>query len=151
MRASTLLLALAVSALLAGPAQATAAKGTPPARMKAIVRAWSARLNAGDNAGVAKLFALPARMIQGPYVYRLTKRSQVALWHSSLPCSGHIISIRVRGRYATAVFILGNRQKSKCDGPGMLAAARFTIVRGKIVTWEQVAVPAENAPSGSTA
>jgi hypothetical protein len=133
-------LAVAAAALLAAPAQAPAST-TPPARMKAIVRAWSARLNAGDNAGVAKLFALPAQIVQGPYVYRLTKRSQVALWHSALPCSGHIVSISIKGRDATAVFRLGNRKTSKCDAPGELAAARFTIVGGKIVMWVQVPVP----------
>jgi len=53
----------------------------------------------------------------------------------------------VRGRYATAVFRLANRGSTQCDGPGTLAAARFTIVKGLITIWEQVPVPA----SGTTA
>ena len=113
--------------------------------MKAIVRAWSARLTAGDNAGVARLFTVPVLMTQGPYTYRLINRSQVARWHAALPCSGHVVSIRVAGRYATAVFRLGNRKTSRCDAPGTLAAARFTIVGGKIVAWEQVPVPPTQA------
>jgi hypothetical protein len=81
-------------------------------------------------------------MIQGPYGYRLTTPQQVAEWHAALPCSGRVVSIRVRGRYATAVFRLGDRATSKCDAPGTLAAARFTIVRGKITVWQQVPPPA---------
>jgi hypothetical protein len=109
--------------------------------MKAVVRAWSANLNSGDNAAEARLFSLPAVMIQGPYGYRLTTPGQVAQWHAGLPCSGKIVSIKVRGHFATAVFRLGNRRTSKCDAPGSLAAARFTIVRGKIKVWQQVPPP----------
>src|SRR5438874_6908711 len=83
-------------------------------RMKAVVRAWSANLNAGNNAAEARLFSLPALMIQGPYGYRLTTARQVARWHAGLPCSGKIVSIRVRGTFATAVFRLGDRRRSKC-------------------------------------
>jgi hypothetical protein len=115
------------------------------ARMKAVVRAWSDRLNAGDNAGLAKLFALPATMVQGPLAYRLVTRKQIAEWHAGLPCSGKIVSITVRGRYATAVFRLGNRKTSKCDAPGTIAAARFTILHGKISQWQQVPPPS-NGP-----
>jgi hypothetical protein len=114
-------------------------------RMKALVRAWSARLDAGDNAGLARLFRVPVLMTQGQYVFRLVTRSQVARWHSTLPCSGKIVSITVKGRVATAVFRLGDRTTSRCDAPGTLAAARFTIVGGKIVAWEQIPVPPHQA------
>lgn len=119
----------------------------PPARtaqqrrMEAVVRAWSKRLNAGDNAGVARLFTLPALLIQGPYAYRLKTRAEIAEWHAGLPCSGRILSISFRGNQATAVFRLGDRGRTACDAPGTLAAARFKIVDGKIAVWEQVAVP----------
>src|SRR4051812_39750716 len=109
--------------------------------MRAIVQAWSANLNRGDNAAEARLFALPATMIQGPYGYRLATPAQVAQWHAALPCSGRIVSIKVHGRYATAVFLLGNRKTSKCNTPGTLVAARFTIVHGKITMWQQVQPP----------
>ena len=115
--------------------------------MKAVVRAWSARLNAGDNAGLARLFTVPALVVQGPYAYRLPTRALVAKWYSGLPCSGRVVSISVRGRYATVVFRLGNRGASRCDAPGTLAAARFGIVNGKIVSWEQIAVPAKKQPA----
>lgn len=134
--------------------RAAAAKGQPDggkSAMKAVVRAWSARLNAGDNDGIARLFSVPATIIQGQYVYRLITRHQVSLWHSLLPCSGHILSITYHGRFATAVFKLGNRGSTKCDQPGALAAARFEIVKGKIVSWEQVPVPAKKASPGTTA
>jgi hypothetical protein len=110
--------------------------------MKAVVRAWSRNLDTGDNAAEARLFALPAIMIQGQYGYRLTTAAQVAQWHAGLPCSGHIVSITVHGSSATAVFRLGNRKSSKCDAPGTLAAARFTFAHGKIAVWRQVPPPA---------
>lgn len=139
--------AAAVAAALLLPAAAAAAPRTdPPGTIEAVVRAWSARLNAGDNEGVARLFRVPAVVIQGPYAYRLTTARQVALWHSALPCSGRIVRITVRGRFATAVFRLGDRPASKCDAPGALAAARFEVVRGKIVSWQQVPVPKETGP-----
>ena len=109
--------------------------------MAAVVHAWSDRLDAGDYEGIARLFTLPAILIQGRYEYRLPTRKDIALWHSNLPCGGKVISISYAGRFATAVFRLSDRGKTKCDAPGALAAARFEIVRSKIVAWEQVAVP----------
>jgi hypothetical protein len=129
-------------------------KSTAAARerqMTAVVRMWSARLNANDDAGVARLFALPSVVVQGPYAYRLRTRAQVAGWHSGLPCSGRIVSIQIRGRFATVVFRLGDRGGTRCDAPGSLAAARFEIVGGKIVMWMQVPVPEEKADTGPVA
>ena len=119
--------------------------------MKAIVRAWSDRLNGGDNDGLARLYAVPATIVQGQYAFRLPTRALVAKWYSTLPCSGRIVSIAVSGHYATAVFRLGNRGSTRCDAPGQLAAARFGIVKGKIVTWEQIAVPTKKPARGPVA
>jgi hypothetical protein len=112
--------------------------------MRALVRTWSRLLNADDNKGIARLFSLPAVFVQGQNAYRLRTYAQIAAWHGGLPCSGKIVSLSLNGRYATAVFRLGNRGQSTCDAPGSLAAARFGIVRGKIVSWEQVATPGED-------
>ena len=109
--------------------------------MASVILQWSARLNANDNAGIAQLYAVPALIVQGPYAYKLVNRHQIALWYSELPCAGHVTRIIFNGRYATAVFRLANRGKTRCDAPGALAAARFEIVNGKIVSWVQVAVP----------
>jgi hypothetical protein len=116
-------------------------------QVKAVVRVWSRRLNAGDNAGVARLFALPAIMVQGPYVYRFERRADLAEWHSRLPCSGRIVSISVRGHIAIAVFRLANRGSTRCDAPGTLVAARFELVEGKIALWAQIPVPEKQAGS----
>ncbi len=140
---------LAVALVLgpAGPAvagRATAVKtGDSPQQMRAIVRAWSARLNAEDNNGLARLFAVPALVIQAPYAFTLRTRAEIAKWYAGLPCSGRVVSIMVRGKFATAVFRLGARGASPCDAPGTLAAARFEIEHGKIRVWEQVAVPTQ--------
>lgn len=115
--------------------------------MRAVVRAWSTRLNAGDLAGIAGLFRLPAYVAQGQTTYRLMTREDVRLWHSGLPCSGHIVSIEIDGRFATAVFRLGHGKRARCEAPGTLAAARFEIVRSKIRSWEQIPVPASDPPA----
>ena len=133
-------------AVLALSLPAVAAADNAP-QMRAIVHTWSARLNANDNDGLARLYAVPALVIQAPYAFRLRTRAEIAKWYAGLPCSGHVVSITVRGRYATAVFKLGNRGSSPCDAPGTLAAARFEIVGGKIRSWEQVVVPAKKAPA----
>ena len=141
-----LLVGLALCAAAgAGAARVTAPRTAVQRQMAAVVTAWSARLDRRDNAGVARLFATPAVFVQGPNQYRLLTRRQIALWHSLLPCSGKVISVSFAGRFATAVFRLGNRGKQRCDAPGALAAARFEIVNGKIVSWVQVAVPATSA------
>jgi hypothetical protein len=127
----------------------SAAAPTSRTQMARIVRAWSKRLNDRDNAGIAELFALPAIIVQTPYEYKLRTRHLVALWFSLLPCSGTIESISYKGNSATAVFLLGNRGATRCDGPGTLAAARFFFSGGKISSWEQVPVPAVKGRSAA--
>lgn len=126
--------ALAVAAV---GVQAAAAVTSPAT----IVRAWSKALNANDNAGAAALFARGARVIQPGVDVPLTSRALAVAFNASLPCAGHIVSIRVRGNRATATFLLGERPKHHCDGPGEKAAAVFTVRKGKIVRWQQVPVP----------
>jgi hypothetical protein len=142
---------LAVCALLAALVTAPGAHGSAtdsPAATKRVVRVWSARLNAYDNAGVARLFTRPAVFAQGATVLRLETYADIALWHSLLPCAGRIVSIRVKGETATAVFVLANGAHRRCDAPGAKAAAAFRVHKGKIVSWVQVPVP---APPGPTA
>lgn len=111
-------------------------------RMKAVVHAWTANMNAGNNFAAARLFSLPAviSLMEGPYGCWCTTRGDVFEFLAELPCSVEIVSIKVRGRYAMAVFRhLGNRLGSKCDSPpGSSTAVRFTIARGKICVWQQV-------------
>jgi limonene-1,2-epoxide hydrolase len=119
----------------------------PPPSPAAIVRAWSAALNANDNVAAGKLFAKNARVVQGALDARLTSAKIAVAFNDSLPCAGKIVRITVKGNTAVATFVLGRRPKHTCDGPGQKAAALFVVRGGKIVLWEQVAVPA--APSGS--
>jgi hypothetical protein len=111
-------------------------------RMKAVVRGWTANVNAGNSAAQARLFSIPAQisMMGGPYGCWCLTKAQVVQWHAQLPCSGEIVWIKVRGRYATAVFRLGERETeiSDCVDAGTLTATRFTIVRGKITALEQM-------------
>ena len=142
---------LAACALLTALVAAPVAHGVhadSPAATKRVVRAWSTRLNAYDNAGVAHLFARPAVFGQGATVLRLETYADIALWHSLLPCAGRIVSIKVKGETATAVFVLANGAHRRCDAPGQKAAAVFRVHKGKIVSWVQVPVP---APPGPTA
>ena len=125
-----------VAALLALPATAPAA--TPARTPAQVVRAWSRALNAGDDRSAGALFARNAITVQGAVVVRLRTARSAVVWNSGLPCSGEIVSIRVRGNVAVATFRLGERPHHICDGPGNLVAARFTLVRGRIVRWEQI-------------
>ena len=73
---------------------------------------------------------------------------QAEAWNSALPCSGRIVSIKSHGQTARATFVLGDRQHSRCDGPGQRATAIFRVVKGKIVLWHQAgssALPAAAA------
>ena len=105
--------------------------------MKAVVRAWTANLNAENNAAEARLFSLPALIDVGLGCWCLT-RADIAHFHAQIRCSLKIVSIKVRRRYATAVFGVGDRETSKCssapgpDTTGSRIGMRFTIVRGKI-------------------
>jgi limonene-1,2-epoxide hydrolase len=128
-------LAAAVATLVvAGPA---AAAGKP----REVVRAWSAALNANDNERAARLFALNARVVQPGIDVPLTSHKLAVAFNDSLPCAGKIVAIAVAGNRATATFVLAERPKHKCDAPGVKAAALFVVRSGKIVRWEQVAVP----------
>ena len=113
----------------------------PPPKPAAIVRAWSAALNANDNAAAAELFAPNARVVQGALDVRLTSPQLAVAFNAALPCAGKIVSVTTRGNRATAVFVLGHRPKHQCDGPGQKAAALFVVRSGLITLWEQVPVP----------
>ena len=115
---------------------------SPPA----IVRAWSRDLNADRNAAAAALFAPGARVIQPGVDVRVSRKLAVA-FNESLPCGGRIVGLTRKGDRVTAVFLLTERPKHRCDAPGVKAAAVFTIRRGLIVRWEQIAVPAAKKPT----
>jgi hypothetical protein len=133
-------------ALLVAPV-AGAARTDSPAATKRVVRAWSRRLNAYDNTGIARLFARPAVFAQAGAVLRLETYADIALWHSLLPCAGRIVSISVKGETATAVFVLASGTHRRCDAPGQKAAAAFRVHKGKIVSWVQVPVPVAPGPA----
>jgi hypothetical protein len=134
-------LVLAGCGASAKPHQAAPPQPSQADRMKTVVRVWIANLNAGNNAGEARLFSLPAliSLLEGPYGCTCTTPAEVVQFHAQLLCSAKIVLIKVRGRYATAVFgSPRDRETSKCDSPpGSLTAFRFTIVRDKITAMEQ--------------
>jgi limonene-1,2-epoxide hydrolase len=128
---------LAVAAV--GPAQAAEKPAT-------VVRAWSAALNRNDNEHAARLFAHGARVVQPGVDVRLRSHALAVAFNNALPCAGRIVALEVQGDRATATFVLGQRPKHRCDGPGQKAAALFVVRNGKIVRWEQVPVP-KGAPT----
>ena len=119
-----------VTALVSG-----CGSSTPSA--ESVLRAWSQELNSGDNEAAAKLFARGARVVQGGYVARLETYEQAVAWNARLPCSGRIVSLTSDRNTARATFVLGDRQTSKCDGPGERATALIRVRAGKIVLWHQ--------------
>jgi hypothetical protein len=119
----------------------------PPPPPAAIVRAWSRALNANDNEAAAALFAPGARVVQPGVDVRVTARLALA-FNASLPCGGRITRLQRHGRRVVATFVLTERPKHRCDGPGQQAAALFVVNRrGLIVRWEQVPVPAKQPPA----
>ena len=112
----------------------------PPPSPPAIVRQWSAALDRNDNSTAALLFAPGARVVQPGVDVRLTPDLALA-FNESLPCAGKIVRLSVSGNRVVAVFVLGERPKHKCDGPGQKAAALFVVRDGKITLWEQIPVP----------
>ena len=136
-----LTLALLFAAALAGC-------GSTPPSPESVVRAWSQELNTGNNQGAAKLFAPGAEIVQAGTTLRLNTQAEAVAWNAALPCSGRIVSIKTTGDLTRATFILGDRQKSKCDGPGQRATAIVRVRKGKIVLWHQTsAAPAPVGPA----
>jgi limonene-1,2-epoxide hydrolase len=127
-----------VGAVLAVAAVSPAQAAEKP---DAVVRAWSAALNRNDNEHAARLFAHGARVVQPGVDVRLRSHALAVAFNNALPCAGRIVALEVQGDRATATFVLGQRPKHRCDGPGQKAAALFVVRNGKIVRWEQVPVP----------
>jgi limonene-1,2-epoxide hydrolase len=122
--------------------------GSTPPSPESVVRAWSQELNQGDNQAAAKLFAPGAEVVQAGTTQRLETQAQAEAWNAALPCSGRIVSIRTHGDTTTATFVLGDRQQSKCDGPGQRATAIFRVRNGKIVLWHQTSSNPAPVPVG---
>jgi limonene-1,2-epoxide hydrolase len=127
---------------------ALAGCGSTPPSPESVVRAWSQELNSGDNQAAAKLFAPDAQIIQAGTTLRLRTQAQAVAWNAALPCSGRIVSIKTTGDTTRATFVLGDREKRKCDGPGQRATAIVRVKKGKIVLWHQTS--AQPAPVGPT-
>jgi limonene-1,2-epoxide hydrolase len=136
-----LALPLLFPALLAGC-------GSTPPSAQSVVRAWSQELNSGDNTGAAKLFAPGAEVVQAGTTIRLNTQAEAEAWNAALPCSGRLVSIKTTGDTTRATFVLGDRPKKKCDGPGQRATAIFRVRKGKIVLWHQTSTaPAPVGPA----
>jgi limonene-1,2-epoxide hydrolase len=132
--------ALAVAAAGAGAVSA----GQKPA---AVVRAWSAALNSNRHEAAAQLVALSAHIVQAGVDVRLTSHALARGFNEALPCAGRITRLDVTGNRVVATFVLGERPQHRCDAPGLKAAALFEIRNGKIVLWQQVAVPKDKRPT----
>jgi limonene-1,2-epoxide hydrolase len=129
--------------VLVGAVLIVAAVGSAQAVVKpvAVVRAWSAALNANDNERAAFLFAPGAHVVQPGVDVRLTSHRLAVAFNNALPCAGRIVAVKVTGERVVATFVLGRRPMHRCDGPGQKAAALFVVRGGKIVRWQQVPVP----------
>ena len=134
----------------AAPAPADPEQQRADEEAVAVVRAWSAALNASDNAAAGELFAPKAVVIQGADVIPLPTAAAAAELMAALPCSGELIDVSVADNVVTATFELGDRPASRCDAaPGALAAAEFLIEDGSIVVWQRIPVPERARGSGT--
>jgi hypothetical protein len=113
----------------------------------AVVRAWSAAVNRGDNQAAANLFAKNAVVAQGSFILPLKTHRLAVLWNKGLPCAGHILSITVQKNVADATFRLSDRSPvQRCDAPGAKVRAAFTVNNGKIAAFVQLPVVQKKNP-----
>jgi limonene-1,2-epoxide hydrolase len=131
--------AILIAATVLVPAAAMAAPR--PVTPAAVVRAWSAALNRGDNEAAANLFARNAVVEQNGLKLVLSTHHLAVLWNEGLPCAGRIVKITVTRDVADAIFVLGKRKGIRCDAPGIRARAAFRVRHGKIVYWIQLPAP----------
>jgi len=132
------------------PQETGAAPRPVPARLAAVVRAWSAAINRGDDRAAGALFAHPALVVQG-YALRLDTLKDAITWNSGLPCAGKVERLELVSTGVLATFTLGERPGHHCDAPGGKAAAVFLLDHGRIRLWQQVDVPdGTPAPGTST-
>jgi limonene-1,2-epoxide hydrolase len=138
-----------LSALGAALVVAAAGSGAVSAAQKpaAVVRAWSAALNANRNGDAARLFAPNAHIVQPGVDIRLATRAIAVGFNNALPCAGKITRLEITGSRVVATFVLAERPRHRCDAPGVKAAALFDVRNGKIVLWQQVAVPEDKLPA----
>jgi len=131
-----------------GHAQAGSAPGSGPvarrdgdadAASKQVIRSWSESLARSDVAAAARYFALPSTVQLAPttppvvlHLYREARGFNLLL-----PCSARFLRADRQGRYVNALFRLGNRPGSSCDGLGGTARVAFVIADGKIAEWRR--------------
>lgn len=128
-------------------ASAVAASAPAPPELEAVVRAWSAALNANDNATAGALFVENAVIFAPAAQFRLANLDQATRFNDSLPCGGEIVDIRYADETVTVTFRLIERPAHRCDDPGGLAAAEFLILDGKIIAWRQILPPEDLRPA----
>ncbi|HEX8085919.1 MAG TPA: hypothetical protein VF529_16625 [Solirubrobacteraceae bacterium] len=124
----------------------TPPRSTPSPSPEAVVRGWAADMRRSDIVAATARFAVPAIVANGTPEIRLETRAQVAVFNEQLPCGGRVVRTERRGRFVVATFVLVDRPRSKCDGPGGRAKAAFEVRDGKIVRWLRVPMEGEPEP-----
>jgi hypothetical protein len=121
-------------------------KATPES--VAVINGWADSLRAGHVKKAATYFDLPVIIQNAGPALRLTRRSQVLLFNSTLPCGAHVVKTVAGERYTVATFVLTERPgaPSRCGATGQLAATAFLLRHGKISEWRRVLVPPPLGP-----
>lgn len=131
----TRLAALGVALLLALTA---CGSGSEPSAT-AVVRDWSAALDAYDNERAASLFAPNIAIVQGDQLIRLRTHAQALSWNARLPCAGKIRSLRQNGSAVEVTFHLRNARHRQCQDPaGAEATVMLVVEHGKIILFDQI-------------
>jgi hypothetical protein len=101
------------------------------------IRAWSKALRAGDVAGAASFWALPAKVQNATPVLTLTTRGDVRLFNGSLSCGAVMTGAGGAPRGFTIVrFRLTERRGGACgSGVGHSAETAVLVRGGLIVGW----------------
>ena len=136
----TVLGALALSGCgSSGKDSTTTPGGADPATVQ-VIKSWADELRAGDVAAASKRFALPSVVQNGTVPLRLTSRSAVEAFNSSLPCGAKLTNAVSVDRFTIATFELTERPgPGECGkGVGETAKTAFVVRRGLITQWRRV-------------
>lgn len=107
---------------------------------RAVISGWIGALNAHDYRRAAAYFARGAIVDQGRPI-ALPDRAAAIAFNRSLPCRGHLTSVKDEGKTSLGTFALvsgSGGPGSNCDGS---ARVRFTIRHGHFTVWRQLPEP----------
>ena len=122
--------------------------GKPTAGEVRVIRRWADALRTGHVNQAARLFSVPAVVLDGTNPRRrLPDLAAIRNFNRGLPCGARLVETeRGEGSFVIATFRLTQRTgpgARPCTGEGNLAATAFLIENRRIVQWLRAPDPAQ--------